>query len=61
MKTAMPPFVFTTPKGDEMVVLPKADYDALLAAAHVIAEANEDAADVAAYDAAMAYLAAGGR
>ena len=37
--------VFVTPKGDEMVILPKAEYEALL-------EAAEDAADVAIYDAA---------
>jgi len=41
--------VFVTPKGDEMVILPKAEYEALL-------EAAEDAADVAAYDAAKADL-----
>ena len=45
----------TTPMGEELVVLPKAEYDALVAAA----EADEDAADVAAADAARADLAAG--
>jgi antitoxin component HigA of HigAB toxin-antitoxin module len=40
-----------TPAGDEMVVLPRAEYDALIEAA---AEAEEDAADIAAYDAAKA-------
>lgn len=39
-----------TPAGDEMVVLPRADYDALLAR---LAELEEDMADIAAYDAAM--------
>ncbi|WP_020178856.1 helix-turn-helix transcriptional regulator [Methylopila sp. M107] len=42
---------FTTPSGEEMVILSRADYDALLAR---IEEAEEDAADVAAYDAAKA-------
>jgi antitoxin component HigA of HigAB toxin-antitoxin module len=40
-----------TPTGDEMAVLPRAEYDALIEAA---AEAEEDAADTAAYDAAKA-------
>lgn len=43
-----------TPSGDEMVVLPKAEYDELIRIAEEAAEAAEDAADVAAYDAAMA-------
>jgi DNA-binding XRE family transcriptional regulator len=47
--------IVKTPSGDEMVVIPKADYDALL---RLAAEASEDAADVAAYDAAMAEIAA---
>lgn len=45
-----------TPGGEELVVLGRADYEALLAAA---AEADEDAADVAVYDAAKAELEAG--
>jgi DNA-binding XRE family transcriptional regulator len=47
--------IVKTPSGDEMVVIPKAEYDALL---RLAAEAAEDAADVAAYDAAMAEIAA---
>jgi DNA-binding XRE family transcriptional regulator len=46
--------IVRTPSGDEMVVIPKAEYDALLALA---ADAAEDAADVATYDARMAELA----
>jgi DNA-binding XRE family transcriptional regulator len=38
------PQIITTPNGEEMVVLPKADYEALVQAA-------EDAADIAIYDA----------
>ena len=48
------PVIFTTPKGDEMVILPRAEYDALLAAA-----AQEDDADAAAFDEAMAALSSG--
>src|SRR5579863_5423303 len=44
-----------TPSGEELVVLPRVDYDRLLTLA---AEAEEDLADVSAYDAAMADLAA---
>jgi antitoxin component HigA of HigAB toxin-antitoxin module len=40
-----------TPAGDEMAVLPRAEYDALIEAA---LEAGEDAADIAAYEAAKA-------
>jgi DNA-binding XRE family transcriptional regulator len=47
--------IVKTPSGDEMVVIPKADYDELL---RLAAESAEDAADVAAYDAAMAEIAA---
>jgi DNA-binding XRE family transcriptional regulator len=47
--------IVKTPSGDEMVVIPKAEYDALL---RLATEAAEDAADVAAYDAAMAEIAA---
>lgn len=40
-----------TPAGEELVMLPKSEFDLLLEAA---ADAAEDAADAAAYDAAMA-------
>jgi ribosome-binding protein aMBF1 (putative translation factor) len=46
-----------TPSGEELVVLPRADYDRLLTMA---AEAEEDLADVSAYDAAVADLAESG-
>ncbi len=49
----MPAQTIRTPNGEELVMLPKAEYEALLRAA---AEAEEDAADVAAYDAAKADL-----
>ncbi|HVY52221.1 MAG TPA: helix-turn-helix transcriptional regulator [Devosia sp.] len=42
---------FTTPGGEEMVILPRSEYDALVEAAE---EGAEDAADIAAYDAAVA-------
>ena len=45
--------IIKTPAGEEMAILPKAEYDALVAAAN---DAIEDAADAAAYDAAMAKL-----
>ncbi|KAF0118401.1 MAG: XRE family transcriptional regulator [Xanthobacteraceae bacterium] len=48
--------IFKTPSGEEMVVLPRAEYEALLARA---ADAGEDDADVAVYDARMAALTAG--
>lgn len=44
--------VLTTPSGDQMVVLPKADYDALVAAV-------EDAVDMRAADEVLARLARG--
>ena len=47
--------IVTSPSGDEMVLIPKADYDDLL---RIAQEAAEDAADVAAYDAAKAAIAA---
>jgi DNA-binding Xre family transcriptional regulator len=50
------PQMITTPSGEEMVLLSRAEYDRLVALA---AEAEEDAADVAAYDEAMSELAAG--
>jgi DNA-binding XRE family transcriptional regulator len=46
----------TTPNGEELVVLPRRDYDALVEAA---SEAREDAADVAVFDARMAELRSG--
>ncbi|NGN41184.1 helix-turn-helix transcriptional regulator [Mesorhizobium sp. CGMCC 1.15528] len=48
------PQIIKTPGGEELVILPKADYDALLRAAD---EAAEDAADAAIYDARKAELA----
>ena len=52
----MKPQTITTPAGDELVVLPRAEYDALLAAA---VGREEDADDVAIYDARKAELARG--
>lgn len=49
----MPAQTIRTPGGEEMVMLPKAEYEALLRAA---AEAAEDTADIAAYDSAKANL-----
>lgn len=43
--------IIKTPNGDELIVLPRQEYEALVLAAE---EAAEDAADVAAYDRAMA-------
>lgn len=45
--------IITSPAGEELVVLPKKDYATLVALRD---EAEEDAADVAAFDAAMAEL-----
>jgi len=50
------PQIIKTPSGEELVVLPRADYDALVAAA---VEAAEDEADAAMYDARKADLEAG--
>ncbi|MGE0282791.1 MAG: helix-turn-helix domain-containing protein [Rhizobiaceae bacterium] len=47
--------VIRSQNGEEMVVLPRADYDALVAAA---AEMDEDAADLAMYDARKSELMA---
>jgi hypothetical protein len=47
------PQIITTPKGEELVLLPREEYERLVALA---AQAEEEAADVAAYDAAMADL-----
>ncbi len=44
------PQIIRTPGGEELVILPKADYDAMIEA---LSEAEEDAADVAAYDLAI--------
>jgi DNA-binding XRE family transcriptional regulator len=51
--------IIRTPGGEELVVLPRADYEALLAGAATGGEDDEDAADVAVFDARMAELAAG--
>jgi PHD/YefM family antitoxin component YafN of YafNO toxin-antitoxin module len=51
------PQIIQTPNGEELVVLIRAEYEALDRADH---EA-EDAEDVAIYDARKAELAAGGR
>jgi hypothetical protein len=51
------PQIIRTPSGEELVVLPRAEYEALLARADHDAE---DADDVAIYDARKADLAAGG-
>lgn len=48
--------IIRTPAGEEMVVLPRAEYEALVAAAEA---AEEDAGDVAVYDARKADLALG--
>jgi DNA-binding XRE family transcriptional regulator len=50
------PQTITTPSGEELVVLSRGDYDALVRAAE---EAREDAADAAVFDARMAELQAG--
>lgn len=51
------PQIIRTPSGEELVVLPRAEYEALLDRADHEAE---DADDVAIYDARKAELAAGG-
>jgi hypothetical protein len=51
------PQIIRTPSGEELVVLPRAEYEALLERAD---HAAEDADDVAIYDARKAELAAGG-
>jgi DNA-binding transcriptional regulator YiaG len=50
------PVMFKTPAGEEMVILARADYDALVAGLH---NDEEDAADVASFDTAMARLDSG--
>ena len=51
------PHIIRTPGGEELVVLPRAEYEALLDRAD---HAAEDVDDVAIYDARKAELAAGG-
>jgi DNA-binding XRE family transcriptional regulator len=51
------PQIIRTPGGEEMVVLPRAEYEALLDRAD---HDSEDADDLAIYDARKAELAAGG-
>jgi len=51
------PQIIRTPSGEEMVVLPRAEYEALL---DRVDHEAEDADDVAIYDARKAELAAGG-
>ena len=48
-----------TPAGEELVIISKDEFERLSALASGAAEAAEDAADIAAYDEAMAGLAAG--
>jgi ribosome-binding protein aMBF1 (putative translation factor) len=48
--------IIRSPSGDELVVIPRAEYDALVAAANAEAE---DADDIAIYDARKADLAMG--
>jgi DNA-binding transcriptional regulator YiaG len=52
----MKPQFITTPSGDELVVIARADYDAMIAA---IGDAEEDAADAAVYDARKVALTRG--
>lgn len=51
------PQIITAPNGVELVVIPREDYEALLNRA---ADADEDEADIAIYDACKAELMAGG-
>ena len=51
------PLIIRTPKGEELVVLPREEYEALVARAD---HGSEDADDVAIYDARKAELAACG-
>lgn len=53
------PQIIRTPNGEDLVVLPRADYEALLSRADRD-EAEEDADDIALYDARKAELAGGG-
>ncbi len=54
--TKLPHQTIKSPSGDELVVVPRAEYERLVAMAE---EAAEELADLAAYDAAVAELAAG--
>src|ERR1700747_1091871 len=56
-KTMSAPQIIRTPSGEELVVLSRAEYEALLDRAD---RGTEDAEDVAIYDARKAELAAGG-
>jgi len=49
------PQIIKTPAGDELVVLPRSDYDALI---HALAEAEEDLADIATAEKAHAEMIA---
>jgi DNA-binding XRE family transcriptional regulator len=49
------PQIIRSPSGEEMVIIPRAEYEALVAAAR-----NEDEDDIAVYDARKAELAASG-
>ena len=49
------PQIIKTPAGDELVVLPRSDYDALI---HALAEAEEELADIATAERAHAEMAA---
>jgi len=51
------PQIIRTPSGEELVVVPRAEYEALLAG---VDREAEDACDVAIYDARKAELAVGG-
>lgn len=51
------PQIIRTPGGEELVVLPRSEYDALLERADHV---DQDADDVAVYDARKAELASGG-
>ena len=57
VKTMGAPQIIRSPSGEELVVLPRAEYEALLERAD---RAAEDADDVAIYDARKAELTAGG-
>ena len=57
MGTPNSPQIIRTANGEELVVLPRADYEALLSA---VDHESEDAEDVAIYDVRKAELKAGG-
>ena len=54
------PQIIRTPNGEELVVLSRAEYEALVERAEHADNEAEDAADVATYDARKTELAAGG-